>query len=473
MKTQPAGHPDIPLSPSRIEITRRPRIRRLLASRWLLFLARLLLLAGFLFTILAGLFGTQVGGSNFAIIFAWIAWWTVLKLILIPLGGRAWCSICPIPMPGEWLQQGALVKEGRGGFGLNLRWPRRLTNTWIQAAGFIAIGLFAGVTLTLPRVTAWVFIGLILAAVVLSLVFERRSFCRYVCPMGGFIGWFSQAAPVGMRVRDASVCSRHQKKTCYTGCADGYGCPWINFPAALQRNANCGLCMECLRTCPEDNMGLYLQSFGADLRSHPSQRLDEAWLGLVYLGCVVAFSIVFLGSWGDVKTAAYQIGTPGWWWYTLSFMALVLGLIPGGIWLAVWVGRLGSAPEQSLPKDFSATSRALLPLGLTAWMAFTVSFASVKLSSIPPVLTDPFGWGWNLFGTIPVSTAVHFTELSKASTILILLVGVIWSTRLVLRLYANRASQGSHQVLRRIRGALPTLLFIKAYTLGMLWLLAG
>ena len=27
----------------------------------------------------------------------WIAWWTLLKLVFIPLGGRSWCAICPVP----------------------------------------------------------------------------------------------------------------------------------------------------------------------------------------------------------------------------------------------------------------------------------------------------------------------------------------------------------------------------------------
>ena len=82
-------------------------------SRWPQFLVRALTLAGFVFTIAAGLFGSAVGSHNFAIIFVWIAWWTALKLVFIPFGGRSWCSICPIPLPGEWLQQGGILSKGR------------------------------------------------------------------------------------------------------------------------------------------------------------------------------------------------------------------------------------------------------------------------------------------------------------------------------------------------------------------------
>jgi polyferredoxin len=86
-----------------IEITRYPKLKSLLHNRWPQFIIRTITFSGFFFTILAGLLGTNVGSHNFAIIFVWIAWWTALKLVFIPFGGRSWCSICPIPLPGEWL----------------------------------------------------------------------------------------------------------------------------------------------------------------------------------------------------------------------------------------------------------------------------------------------------------------------------------------------------------------------------------
>lgn len=57
-----------------INLYRLPWIRPLLESRWPQFLVRSLTLAGFIFTIVAGLFGSRVGSHNFAIIFVWIAW---------------------------------------------------------------------------------------------------------------------------------------------------------------------------------------------------------------------------------------------------------------------------------------------------------------------------------------------------------------------------------------------------------------
>ncbi len=296
----------------RFELTQIPWLKRLLVSRWPLFLARAITLAGFVLTIFAGLIGSPVGSHNFAIIFVWIAWWTFLKLIAIPFGGRAWCSVCPIPAMGEWIQQGALVGPDGRGLGLGRQWPRRLRNVWLPTLGFGVIGLFSAVTLTQPRVTSWVLLGMLLLAVVLSLVFERRTFCRYVCPIGGFIGLYSRLAPVQVRVKDRAVCAAHREKTCVTGSVQGYGCPWQAFPVTLTQNTNCGLCMECLRSCPHDNLAVSVRPFGADLSQRAGRSLDQAYFGFMMLGSVVIYSIVMLGAWGNLKIAAYNVGTLAW-----------------------------------------------------------------------------------------------------------------------------------------------------------------
>src|SRR5512138_3133926 len=123
----------------------RLRSKRMNTLIFPLFLLRSITLAGFLLTILAGLFGSVVGSHNFAIIFVWIAWWTLLKLGFIPLGGRSWCAVCPIPMPGEWLAQGGVFPgplpsnlPGPKRIGLGLKWPRKigplpLDGAWLQA----------------------------------------------------------------------------------------------------------------------------------------------------------------------------------------------------------------------------------------------------------------------------------------------------------------------------------------------------
>ena len=118
--------------PARV-LTRNSIVKATLRARWPQFIIRVIALAGFLFAILSGLIGTPVGNHNFSIVFVWIVWWALLMLIVVPFLGRGWCAICPIPMPGEWLQRGGILEKGGRLRGLNRRWPRALRNIWLNA----------------------------------------------------------------------------------------------------------------------------------------------------------------------------------------------------------------------------------------------------------------------------------------------------------------------------------------------------
>ena len=443
-------------TPSRYNLLRISWLRPLLVGRWPQFVIRALTLAGFVFTIAAGLVGTRVGSHNFAIIIVWIAWWTALKLIFIPFGGRSWCSVCPIPLAGDWLQQGGILSKGRG-LGLNLRWPKRLRGSWLQSGAFLLIGLFSGVTLTESRVTSWVFVALFALAIGLSLVFERRAFCSSICPIGGFSGIYAQTAPVELRVIDIEICAKHTEKSCYRAC------PWGLYPVAFRDSAACGLCMDCVRACPQDNLALNLRPFGTDLgKPRTANKLDEALLALVMLGSALAFAAVFVGPWGWLKSAAYAIGSLRWAGYATGFLVLNLLILPGLFALVVWVGQRTSRVKLTLKREIANQSQALLPLGLFAWIAFTVSFALPKLGYVARVINDPLGWGWNLLGAGSTLWSPDVSGFSPVLQVTLLLFGLFWSANVALRLADSD-----------YRRTVPVLAFSLAFSLGLLWLLIG
>jgi ferredoxin len=458
---QPATARHRPIARKRTDLYRLPWLHSLLESRWPQFLLRLVTLSGFILTLAAGLFGSRVGSHNFAIIFVWIAWWTALKLVFIPLGGRSWCSVCPIPLPGEWLQQGGVMSAGRKRFGLGLRWPKKLKGSWMQSGAFLVIGLFSAVTLTDPRLTGWVLMAVLLLAFGLSMVYEKRPFCTNICPIGGLSGMYAQAAPLEVRAIDKDICRKHELKSCYQAC------PWGIYPVALQNNSACAQCLECLRACPHDNLAINLRPFGADLaRPRSTSRLDEALLALVMLGSVMAFAAVFTGPWGWLKSAAFAIGTPEWLAYSSGYLALNLLLLPAIFSLAVWLGNNRPNSLPTFKKSIARQAHSLIPLGLMAWIAFTISFALPKLNFIATVLNDPFGWGWRLLGITGKVPILDAASLSLAVQVILLLAGLYWSANIARKVSAldAPASRRSHP---------PVLLFHLVFTLIMLWLLAG
>jgi ferredoxin len=448
-------------------LTQYPWLKRLLASRLFQPVALLALLAGFAVVILTGFFGTPAGSRNFAIIMVWIVWWGLLIIGLIPALGRAWCAVCPLPAPGEWLQRRGIVRRAMAApLTRKLRWPRRLKNMWLQNFGFLAVAVFSAIILTRPAVSAGVLLGFIVAGLALSLLYERRVFCKYVCPVGGFIGLYSLTAPVGLRVKDPAVCASHRSKDCVTGNERGYGCPWLAYPGNLTRNIDCGLCMECLKTCPKDNIGLFTRPVGSDLLVEKGRGLDEAYKGFIMLSCALLYSAVLLGPWGQVKDWANVGSLPGWALYAAGFVAINLVVVPGLFWLVTCLtGRLASgvaAPR----RVFVNYAYTLIPLGLAAWIAFSLSFVLTNGSYALPVLSDPFGWGWDLLGTASIS----WQPLAGPGVIALLQTGVlvgglVFAARTALRI----ARQQGHP----LHAAAPVVGFLLAVTLSFFWLYLG
>ena len=265
------------------------------------------------------------------------------------------------------------------------------------------------------------------------------------------------------------MCASCEGKPCYNGSPSGYGCPWQVFPGGLSKNTYCGLCMECLRTCPHDNIAINTRPFAADL-AKPSARLDEAYKAFIMLGSALIYAAVLLGPWGSLKLAAYQVGTPAWLLYAVVFLAFILVALPGAFWLVVRVGSqlplVGKKPvNQSARKpfsrkDFSRLSTALIPLGLAFWVAFSLSFVLTNGSYILVTLSDPLGWGWNLFGTAQTTWQPALTSLLPPLQSLILVGGFAWSARTAQKTSAEVGLSPA-----------PVIGFCLAVSLLMLWLL--
>ncbi len=441
---------------TRIELTRIHFIKNALKSRYPQLAVFIVMLAGYVFAILAGLIGTPVGSHNFSIVFVWIVWWAILILLAVPFFGRGWCAVCPIPLPGEWLQRGAVLSPpNKRPKWLNLRVPKMFRNIWLQNISFLLLALFSSVLLTTPNITGIVLAAMLFAAIGLSTIFERRAFCRYLCPVGGFIGLYSQTAPIELRIKDKQVCVTCEGKPCYNGSQAGYGCPWDVFPGGLKKNTYCGLCMECIRTCPHDNIAINLRPFSADL-AKPSTRIDEAFKAFIMLGSAMIYAGVLLGPWGSFKDAAYNVGTSAWFIYAIIFLAIIFIILPGLFTLGI----LKTKSILPLKQRFASLATALIPLGLMFWVAFSLSFVLTNASYIIAALSDPLGLGWNLFGTANITWQPMLTSILAPAQTLALVGGLIWSAR--------TAQKAASEIKTP---SMPVIAFCFMATLVMLWLL--
>ena len=447
-----------------------PRLRRIVLSRGFQPILMLVMLAPFVLAIVAGLVGTSAGNRNFGIVFVWIVWWALLMVFLVPGLGRAWCTVCPIPAPGEWVQRRGIFGGSNRLRTMGLRWPRRLRNMWTQNTGFLLLALFSTVILTRPSISAGVILGMAGVALGMSLLFEKRVFCRYVCPIGGFIGLYSMTAPVELRVRDRQVCVDHRTKDCITGNERGYGCPWMVYPGKLDRNLDCGLCTECLKTCTMDNVVVNLRRPGADLgRPVRSKKVDEAFKALIMLACSIIYPAVLFGPWSTIKEWAAFESFVGWALYAAGFLAATLLVVPGLFWLAAAAAARRSCGGLSVRQTFNEYAHALIPIGLAAWIAFSVGFALTNGSYALAAVSDPLGWGWNLFGTREAGWTPFLSGTAPGIQAAIILSGLVFSLRTGLRIGFRHDPSGATAV----RATAPVAMFLLVCTMALLWLYLG
>jgi hypothetical protein len=94
------------------------------------------------------------------------------------------------------------------------------------------------------------------------------------------------------------------------------------------------------------------------------------------------------------------------------------------------------------------------------WVAFSLSFVLTNAVYIFSTLSDPFGWGWNLFGTAAIPWQPILTTLLLPLQTLVLVGGLLWT--------ASTARKASLDV--QI-SAVPVIAFSTAATIAMLGLL--
>ena len=411
-----------------------PWLKKILKLRSFQFLVILPNFIVFYLFIISSLRGSPVGNRNITIIFVWILWWFVLKAIIVPIGGRIWCMVCPLPAPAEWLSRRRLtgVRYVKKTFkalhhrftGLQKDWPMITDNIWLQNILFLALISFGIILITRPIATALMFIGILAVSFGMALVYRRRIFCQYLCPVGGFLGTYSMASMTELRAVDLDICKKHKEKSCFAGGPDGWACPWKQYLGKMNRNNYCGLCTECIKSCPKDNVGIFIRPFGSD---RVLKGYDEMFNVIIMLVVAIAFSITMGGPWIVIKDAANvtesrQIAP--FLIYVASIWTLALAVFPG---IFALVARLANRMVANRVSNRTMTLRLayiLVPIGIFAWIAFSLPMLMVNYSYILNVLSDPLGLGWNLFGTAHYPYKPFFPEWIPLIQGLILLAGL-------------------------------------------------
>jgi hypothetical protein len=241
------------------------------------------------------------------------------------------------------------------------------------------------------------------------------------------------------------------------------------FPGSLTRNTYCGLCVECLKTCPKNNIVINIRPAGSDLLVEKERRLDEAYKAFIMLGCALLYSAVLLGPWGWLKNWANMESLPHWGVYAAGFVAANLLVLPGLFWLVTVASRRLSGQVIPMRRLFVDYAYTLVPLGLAGWIAFSLGFVFVNGSYALGVMSDPFGWGWNLFGTAQSGWTPLWPTLTAFLQVGVLTGGLLFALNTAYKI----ARQHTREHRPAFLATLPVAGFLTLITLAFLRLYLG
>jgi cytochrome c oxidase assembly factor CtaG/ferredoxin len=321
--------------------------------------------------VIDGVRGPQSSSVNLAGVLPW-TYWRAFAVMALLAAGNFFCMACPFTLARElgsrtgWRQRA---------------WPRALRSKWFALA-LLVLFFWAYEVFGLwdkPIWTAWLIVNYFLVAFAMDALFRGASFCKFVCPIGQFQFITSLVSPLEVKVRSPDACASCKTHDCLRGNERERGCQMGLYLPRKSSNLDCTFCLDCVRACPHDNIGLIQSSPGMNVVSDArrssigrlSRRLDLAALVLVFVFAAFANSAFMtepVTAWTDSLAVRLELKSSQAITAILLFISLVL--LPAV--MALSAARLSVAAS-----SVSVTAREILcrfsiclaPLGAAMWAA--------------------------------------------------------------------------------------------------------
>jgi len=235
----------------------------------------------------------ELRNTNLGNLIVWSYWWPAIVFLAI-FFGRIWCMICPVEIITTFFAK----------IGLKRKRPAWLLSGWAITVFYILI-LFVGIQGFAihrnPFFMAVYLLTIVGVSVIIGSIYEKNTFCRYVCPVGYLLGMYSKLSFLGWRVKDRQTCESCKDKSCihknYRYSLNYKSCGVDLYPAKIEDNANCILCAGCLKTCSKyqsepnanrPNPQLTYIGFANDLFNLKPLKLAEMFFMLIVSGFVIS-----------------------------------------------------------------------------------------------------------------------------------------------------------------------------------------
>lgn len=216
--------------------------------------------------------------KNFANAIIWGIWWPLLILATI-FGSRIWCGICPIPDIGKVFRLPFRKRLDPPGF-------LKKHGIWFSIAGFVIIywSEFCFKMIEHPRATGILLSTVIGLACLTGLIFDRRTWCRFLCPLGRLLAQFSSISALELRSNSnvcMSQCTTHD-------CIANNQCPMNIHPSSSVNNHDCILCFSCLRACSHKSVHLDIRPPWYEVYAKSNWTLGKTTFSILLMSALMA-----------------------------------------------------------------------------------------------------------------------------------------------------------------------------------------
>jgi len=444
-------------------------VGRILASPFLVRLLRAFSVGWLALVIASGYIGPENPFENIAPTAIWVIWWVGFAYIS-GLAGDLWTVINPWSALYGWAESLWLTLFPSHRFGLSLRWPG-WPGRW---PAVLLFAWFVWAELIWPESDTPASLAkaaLIYSAITLTgmFLFGRRNWLRNGEAFTVVFGFLARFAPSEIRVADAAVCA-----ACGSGiCRD--------------RFAGCVNCLECFEAAAQDQREWNLRPWAVGLLTSRPISTPSMVFVLVMLSSVTFDGLLATSLWADLASwmiysetlrpliialqditgnAVAAVGTIALITFLLLFQllyllfsALMLFSVPAADRAGISVRQVGGLFVLSL-----------VPIALAYHLAHYLSYLAIVGQYIIPLVSDPFGMGWDLFGTklYMVDIGVVNARFVWYTSVIAIVTGhiiAVWLAHVM-------ALRTFHRNRAALLSQIPMLLLMVAYTMLSLWILA-
>ena len=410
----------------------------------------------FVLVVATAFFGTSKPIENLAPTFVWIGWWVGLGYA-VALLGNLWALINPWKIVYEWVEKLLGLDAGGSDPGADRYpadwelWPAAvlfLIFAWLENVySDSSIPLNLGMLVLLYSIVTWA--GM--------LAFGKHRWLARGEAFTVLFGLFSRFSPTEARVADRAFCGE-----CSLDCGSAEG--------------DCVDCYQCFEPAVAAGQGeLNVRPYAVGLAGPVRMTTAAGAFVIIALASVTFDGLTATEIWTTVVTESYGTVTGAFGSSALEIIntagLVLLPLLFVGVYLPVVTGIRLLSRDRSANLDVAkAFVLSLVPIALAYNLAHFISLLAIQGQNLIPLASDPFGVGWDLFGTLDyrIDNDVVGPQLVWFVSVAAIVVGHIVSVYIAHVIAVRRTPDRS----LALKGQYPMLALMVFYTVTSLWIIA-